>query len=333
MWDFSVGRALGLMGQTLPFLLLRIAVYFGVAVAYVLMTGVGAGVGWGIGGFGDAGFQAGATFWGGLIGFGIVGAVMYFLREYILYIVKAGHIAVLVKLLDGEKMPEGRSQIAYAREEVTNRFAQASVLFGVDQLVKGVLRAITGLVRGIVTILPIPGAQQLVSILKAFLKIAVGFIDEVILAYAIRTGSTNAWGSARTGLVLYAQNYKPMLKNAAWLALIVYGLSFVIFLLMLAPAALAVYLIPGAWSAGGIVFALLFAWSVKAAILEPFAITCMMEVYFRTIEDQTPDPAWESKLEQLSGKFGKLKEKARAYGASTGDAGDGGLAQANQGAS
>lgn len=333
MWDFSVGRALGLMGQTLPFLLLRIVVYFGVAVAYVLMTGVGAGVGWGIGGFGDAGFQAGATFWGGLIGFGIVGAVMYFLREYILYIVKAGHIAVLVKLLDGEKMPEGRSQIAYAREEVTNRFAQASVLFGVDQLVKGVLRAITGLVRGIVTVLPIPGAQQLVSILKAFLKIAVGFIDEVILAYAIRTGSTNAWGSARTGLVLYAQNYKPMLKNAAWLALIVYGLSFVIFLLMLAPAALAVYLIPGAWSAGGIVFALLFAWSVKAAILEPFAITCMMEVYFRTIEDQTPDPAWESKLEQLSGKFGKLKEKARAYGASTGDAGDGGLAQANQGAS
>ncbi|MGM0561282.1 MAG: hypothetical protein ACQETX_09490 [Pseudomonadota bacterium] len=333
MWDFSVGRALGLMGQTLPFLLLRIAVYFGVAVAYVLMTGVGAGVGWGIGGFGDAGFQAGSTFWGGLIGFGIVGAVMYFLREYILYMVKAGHIAVLVKLLDGEKMPEGRSQITYAREEVTNRFAQASVLFGVDQLVKGVLRAITGLVRGIVTILPIPGAQQLVSLLKAFLKIAVGFIDEVILAYAIRTGSTNAWGSARTGLVLYAQNYKPMLKNAAWLALIVYGLSFVIFLLMLAPAALAVYLIPGAWSAGGIVFALLFAWSVKAAILEPFAITCMMQVYFRTIEGQTPDPAWESKLEQLSGKFGKLKEKARAYGASTGDAGDGGLAQANQSAS
>ncbi|MFC4352975.1 hypothetical protein ACFOW6_15595 [Fodinicurvata halophila] len=333
MWDFSVARAFRLMGQTLPFLLLRVAVYFGVAVAYVLMTGVGAGVGWGIGGFGDAGFQAGATFWGGIIGFGIVGVVMYFLREYILYIVKAGHIAVLVKLLDGETMPEGRSQIAYAREEVETRFFQASVLFGVDQLVKGVLRAITGLVRGMVTILPIPGAQQLVSVLRAFLRIAVGFIDEVILAYAFRTGSTNAWGSARTGLVLYAQNYRPMLKNAAWLALIVYGLSFLIFLLMLAPAALAVYLIPGAWSAGGIVFALLFAWSVKAAVLEPFAITCMMEVYFRTIEGQEPDAAWEAKLEQLSGKFGKLKEKARAYGASTGNVGDDGVASANPGTS
>jgi len=313
MWDFSVGRALGLMLRTLPFVLLRVAVYFGVAVAYVLATGTGAGIGWGVGGFGDEGFRASTTFWGGLVGFGLTAAVMYLLREYILYVVKAGHIAVLIKLLDGEQMPEGRSQIAYARKEVSQRFAQTSVLFGVDQLIKGVLRAITGLVRGIVSILPVPGAQQLVSILQAFLRIAVGFIDEVILAYAIRTGSTNAWSSAQTGLILYAQNYKPMLKNAAWLALIVYGLSFLVFLVMLAPAALAVYLMPGAWSAGGLIFALLFAWAVKAALLEPFAITCMMDVYFRTIEGQVPDPAWEAKLENLSGKFRTLKEKAQNY--------------------
>ncbi|WP_417249460.1 hypothetical protein [Celeribacter sp.] len=313
MWDFSIGRALKLMVATLPFILLRMAIYFGAALAYVLMTGVGAGIGWGIGGFGDEGFRAATTFWGGAIGFGVIAAIMYLAREYILYIVKAGHIAVLIKLLDGEKMPQGRSQIAYARTEVTERFAQASVLFGIDQLVKGVLRAITGLVRGVVTILPIPGAQQFVSVIKVFLNIAVGFIDEVILAYAIRTGSTNAWSSAQTGLVLYAQNYKPMLKNAAWLAVIVYGLSFVIFLVMLAPAALVVYLIPGAWAAGGVVFALLFAWSVKAALLEPFAVACMMDVYFRTIEGQVADPAWEAKLENLSGKFARLKEKAQSY--------------------
>lgn len=47
MWDFSVGRALGLMVNTLPFILLRIAVYFGAALAYVLITGAGAGIGWG----------------------------------------------------------------------------------------------------------------------------------------------------------------------------------------------------------------------------------------------------------------------------------------------
>ncbi|RDD99792.1 hypothetical protein DTW92_02540 [Paracoccus pantotrophus] len=310
MWDFSVGRAMGLMMQTLPFVVLRMAVYFGITLAYVLVTGAGAGIGFGVGALGDAGFQAGSTFWGGLIGFGIVGAVMYWAREYILYIVKAGHIAVLVELIDGKPMPEGRSQVEHGRVVVTQRFAQASVLFAVDQLIKGVLRAVTGLIRGILTILPIPGARQLTGILHAFLQVAVGFIDEVILAYAIRTGSTNPWGSAKDALVLYGQNYKVMLKNAAWLAIIVYLLSFVVFLVMLAPAALIVYLMPGAWAAGGFVFAFLFAWAFKAALLEPFAIACLMQVYFKTIEGQQPDPEWDARLEQMSKKFRELKARA-----------------------
>lgn len=313
MWDFQIGRALALMVQTLPFILFRVVIYFAVMVAYVLMTGAGAGVGWGVGAFGDEGFRATSAIWGGVIGFGIVGVVMYWLREYILYIVKAGHIAVLVELLDGNTLPDGRSQISYAQSVVRERFAEASVLFAVDQLIKGVLAAITGLVRGILVVLPLPGVQQLAGILSAFLKIAVGLIDEVIFAYAIRTHSTNPWGSARTALVLYGQNYKTMLKNAAWLAAIVYGLAFLVFLVSLAPAMAIVYLIPGVWSAGGVIFALVFAWSVKAALLEPFAITCMMQVFFRTIEGQEPDPEWDERLDGLSKKFRTLKDRAIAF--------------------
>jgi hypothetical protein len=310
MWDFSIGGALGMMMRTLPFIIFRMAVYFGIAVGYILVTGTGAGIGYGIGGFGEADFQATSTFWGGAIGFGIFGAIMYWIREYILYVVKAGHIAVLVELIDGKPMPGGKRQIAHASDVVKQRFAQTSVLFGLDQLIKGVISAITGLVRGILTVLPIPGAQQLAGILHAFLRVAIGFIDEVILAHAIRTGSTNPWGAAKEALVLYGQNYKVMLKNAAWLAIFVYGLGFVVFLVMLAPAALVVYLMPGAWSAGGIVFALLFAWAVKAALLEPFAIACLMQVYFRNIEGQQPDPEWDARLEQMSDKFRELKARA-----------------------
>ena len=309
MWDFRIGTALGLMAKTLPFILFRLAVYFGVALAYVLMTGVGAGVGWGIGGFGDEGFRAASTFWGGVAGFGIVGVIMYVLREYLLYMVKAGHIAVLVELLEGHSLPQGRSQIQHATASVKERFGQASALFAVDQLIKGVLKALTGLVRGVFRLLPIPGAQQFLRVVQMFLRIAVGFIDEVILAYSFRTRAENPWGASREGLVLYGQNLKPMFKNAAWLSLIVYGLSFLIFLVLLAPAAAVAYLIPGGWSATGVVVALLFAWSVKVAVLEPFAITCMMQAYFKTIEGQTPDPEWEAKLDGLSAKFRKLKNR------------------------
>jgi hypothetical protein len=212
---------------------------------------------------------------------------------------------VLVELLDGRQMPEGKSQVSYATSVVKQRFGEASVLFGIDQLVKGVLRVVTGLIQGIASFLPIPGLQQITGLLRAFLNIAVGFVDEVILAYAIRSGSTNPWASARTALVLYGQNYKPMLKNAAWLTIIVYGLSFLVFLLMLAPAA-------------ALVFALIFAWAVKAALIEPFAITCMMDVYFRTIEGQAPNPEWDAKLSGVSKQFTKIKDKAAGWQPSQG---------------
>lgn len=328
MWDFSISRALGLMAHTWPFIAFRMVVYFGIAVAYVVVTGIGAGVGWGVGAFGDSDFQATSSMWGGIAGFGLTAGVIYFLREYILYVVKAGHIAVLVELIDGKSVPEGRSQIKHATGVVKERFAETSVLFGVDQLVKGVLRAITGLVQGIASILPVPGLQQFVGIIRAFLNIAVGFVDEVILAYAIRTGATNPWESARTALVLYGQNYKPMLKNAAWLTIITYGLAFLVFLVMLAPAAALVWFLPGAWSAGGFIFALLFAWAVKVALIEPFAIACMMDVYFKTVEGQSPDPIWDERLSKASNKFNQLKEKAMGYASR----GFGGAARASSGA-
>ena len=315
MWSFSIGLSFRLMMRTMPFILFRIAVYFGAALAYLLITGTGAGIGWGVGALGDEGFRAMSTFWGGAIGFGIVAFVMYWIREYILYIVKAGHIAVLVELLDNQSVPEGRSQIGHASSVVKQRFGEASILFAVDQLIKGVLRAITGLIRGIFTLIPIPGAKQLVAILRAFLRVAVGFIDEVILAYNIRTRSDNPWQSARTALVLYGQNYKPMLINAAWITLFVYGIGFLVFLLVLAPAAAIANFFPGGWSAAGVVFALIFAWSVKAAFLEPFAITCLMQVFFKTIEGQTPNQEWENRLEGMSDKFRQLKEKAIGSGA------------------
>ena len=113
--------------------------------------------------------------------------------------------------------------------------------------------------------------------------------------------------------MLYGQNARPMLVNAAWLTAIVYGLSFVVFLLMLAPAAAVVYLMPGAWSAGGLVFAIIFAWAVKAALIEPFAIACMLQVFFKVTEGQVPNPEWEAKLDKLSDKFRGMAAKAKTW--------------------
>ncbi len=310
MADFSFATSMGVMRRTSPFLILRVVVYFGIAVAYVLATGIGAGVGWGIGAVGSDDFQASATIWGGVIGFGGTAAVLYFLREYILYMVKAGHIAVMVEYLEGKELPEGRGMIEHAQTVVKERFGTATVLFGLDQIIKGVLRAVTGLVQGLASLLPIPGLDGLMRLVRAFLRVAVGLLDEVILAHLIRTRAANPWAGARDALVLYGQNAKPMLMNAFWVALAVYVLSFVVFLVMLAPAGLVVWLIPGAWSAGGFIFAILFAWAVKVALIEPFAIACLLQAFHKVTDGQTPDPDWAAKLDQVSDKFRSLGERA-----------------------
>ena len=211
-------------------------VYFGITLAYIVATGAGASVGYGVGHIStDPDGPLSFAFWGGLVGFGVVSIAVYWIREYILYIVKAGHIAVMVHLIDGRDVPGGQDQIAYARDVVSQRFAEANILFVLDQLVKGAIRAITGLIGGIAAFLPIPGLSGLVSFINTVIRLSLTYVDEIILGYNIRINSSSPFETARQGVVLYAQNGKTMVKNAIWLAVIMWGVSFVIFLLMLAP--------------------------------------------------------------------------------------------------
>jgi hypothetical protein len=320
MWDFSLFKALGLMLRTAPFVIFRVIVYFGIAVAITLMTGTGAGVGYGVGLFGDEEFQATSIFWGGALGFGLTAGVIFFLRDYLLYVVKAGHIAVMVALIDGQPVPLGPGQIAFARKVVAQRFGQASALFVLDRLIKGVISAVTGLMQGVFAVLPIPGLQQIVGVLRAYLRLAVGLVDEVILAHAIRTRSDNAWESAHDGLVLYAQNARAMLVNAAWLTLIVWGLSALLFVVMLAPAAAIVWLLPSEATGGMFLFAMVFAWAVKAALIEPFAVACMVQVFFKVTQGQELNPEWAGRLHRASAKFRQIGERALGWKATAGQA-------------
>ncbi|MDQ0419551.1 hypothetical protein J2045_000561 [Peteryoungia aggregata LMG 23059] len=310
MSNFNFSTALRVMRQTAPFLMFRLAIYFSIAAAYVLVTGVGAGVGYGIGGFWDDERRLAASAYGAAGGFGLTAAVLYFLREYVLYTVKAGHIAVMVELLQGREIPGGQGQIAYARAKVTERFGTSNVLFGIDQLVKGVINAVTGLLEGLMSILPIPGLDRLMSVIRAYLRVAVGLLDEVMLAHCFETRTVNPYEASKTALVLYAQNARAMLVNAAWVTLWVWLLSALIFVIMLVPAGLVAWLLPGQMSAMGVVFALLFAWAVKVALIEPFAIACMLQAYFKLTAGQPPDPAWQAKLERASDKFKALGERA-----------------------
>ncbi|PBB19466.1 hypothetical protein [Mesorhizobium sp. WSM4313] len=311
MWDFSIARSVSIMTRTWPFIVFRMIVYFGITVAYIMATGTGASVGYGVGHIStDPDGPMSFALWGGVVGFGVVSIAVYWIREYILYVLKAGHIAVMVHLIDGQDVPDGRGQIAYAKEVVTQRFAEANILFVVDQLVKGAIRAITGLIGGIAAFLPIPGLSGIVSFINTVIRLSLTYVDEIILGYNIRINSSSPFETARQGVVLYAQNGRHMVKNAVWLAAVMWGVSFVIFLLMLAPAAAILWVMPGQLAGWAFVLAIVFAWAFKAAFIEPFAIASLMQVYFEAIEGQAPNPEWDRRLAETSSKFRELRDKA-----------------------
>ncbi|MFV8836041.1 hypothetical protein [Aquisalimonas sp.] len=308
MKDFQVGGVVGLLRATFPFLVFRFLIYFGITLAYILATGVGSGAGYLVGYIGDNPGAGGV--WGGFIGFGLMGAVVYWFREYLLYLVKAGHIAVLVERMEGNELPEGRGQIEHAQTIVRDRFVESSVLFGLDQLIKGILKAFNKVFFSAVNIVPIPALQGLARFVGTVVRLSLTFLDEVILAYNIRTRSDNPWESSRRALVLYAQNYMAFLKNAFFLTFFIWGLTFLVFLIALGPAAGLVALFPGTAGALTLMLALVLAWGIKAAVIEPFAMVALMQVFFRVTEGQEPNPEWEAKLDNVSVEFGKLKKRA-----------------------
>lgn len=310
MVDFKFGQVLSTLWKTKEFVLFRFLIYMGITLAYIIGTGTGGGIGYLIGSVGDG--KEGGLFYGMVGGFTLVSGILYYVREYLLYLVKAGHIAVIVKHLDGEPMPDGKGQVKYAQEVVKSRFKESSVLFGVDQLIKGVLKTFNRIFSGVMSFLPVL-PQGLVNFINAVINMSLTYVDEVILAYYIRNNSENPWEDSRKALVLYAQNYKTFLKNALFLTIITWVLSLLVLVLVFAPLAGLLGLIGYEGNAWVLVLAIVTAWGIKAALIDPIAMTALMQVFFKVTEGQEPNPEWEAKLERGSKKFVALKDKALGW--------------------
>lgn len=312
MWDFSIGSALALMGRTLPFVLLRLAAHAGIALAFVVLAGTGAALGQLVGLFGDDAFRAETSAFGAFVGFALAAGALFFLQDHLLYRITAGHMAVMVALAEGRPVPAGKGQLAFGQAVVAGRYGTANALFGLVRLVRGVIGRVTGPADWHAGLQPFAGLDRVPGAARACQRLASGPMDAVILAQTLRAPAEDPWRAAETALVLYAQNAGAMLANAAWVMLAVWGLSLLVVLGMLGPAAAVVWLIPGTWAAGGLAFALLFAWAVKAAVIDPVALACLLQVYGQETEGQAADPACRARLAGASDRFRSLAERAQA---------------------
>lgn len=304
--SIKLGRAFGIIAKTMPILWVRMGVYLVFWVAMLVYLGITGGVSWLVGQAVD--WLGGILFFGAIIGIAPIYQLAY---RYVFYVLKAAHIAVVAEVIAHGKLPAGENQLDWGRKTVTERFGEVSAMFVIDELVESVVRAFTNTVYSVASWLPGDTLRNLVGVVNTVVRFALTYIDEAILARSFWRRDENVWSSAEDGVVLYAQAWKPLLTNAVALMLLSYVPFIVAFILIAAPiGGLAAWIFSPQVAGWSIIAALLFAWLVKVAVGDAFAMTAIIAAYHEETQDLTPDPQMSAQLSRVSNQFNELKERA-----------------------
>ncbi len=309
----GLSTAISLVMKTLPYAIVR----FGVLLAFSIGTII-----WFAVTFGGASLLAAKIHpWVGIgwlvLGLGAYGYAWWFVVRYALYLIQAGHVAVLTELVTTGKVGAGaEGMFAYGKRIVTERFGQVNVLFALDLLIRGVVHAFNRTLNFIAGLIPIPGLNSVMALVNAIIRAATSYIDETIFSYNLARGDDNAWRSSKDALIYYGQNSKELLKTAVWIVILDKVLTIVVWAVMLAPAVLVGAVLPESAKGAGIlvtiVIAALFASNVRHAFLKPVFLVMIMTRFHVLVRNQAINLQWDDTLSRASRKFQEIKDKAAA---------------------
>ncbi len=311
---FGISDAVGLLIKTAPYLGARLVILFGVSMTGLIYWIVNIAI---------------AVFFGNrspLIGWiwivMTLGAAGWFWRtvvRYFLYLLKAGHIAVLTELITKGQIGNGsEGMFSYGKRIVKARFGEISVLFAVDMVVDGVVNAFNRTLDWVGSLIPVPGLDSVVGFVKAVMRASTTYIDETIFSYNLARGDENVYRSSKDGLIYYAQNAKEILKTGVWVVILEKVLSFITFMVIFVPALVFASLLPtSGWGflvqLTAVIAALMFTYDVQQAVLRPLFLTMVMLKYHAVVQNQPINAEWDQRLDNVSDKFKELKGKASEW--------------------
>ncbi len=245
-----------------------------------------------------------------LIWIGATGVIRFAIMHYFGYLVKAGHVAVLAEAVTTGKVPD--NQVNYGKEAVKKRFATSNVYFAVDKLVSGAVKQIQRGISKLGNALDfIPGMGAVTGIANFFVELSLGYVDECCLGYTFYKKEQGAFRSACDGVVIYAQNIKHLLKNAAKTMLKVLLLSLVVLIAVFVPIGLLFKLL--SWNAFiGFLLAVFITWVIKFAFLDSYILCQTMASYMEVAPTTEITFDLYGKLSKISGKFKELFNKGKA---------------------
>ncbi|MBR4047885.1 MAG: zinc ribbon domain-containing protein [Bacteroides sp.] len=245
-----------------------------------------------------------------IVWFVLIGIVNFVINHYFAYLVKAGHVAVIAQTFKEGRVPD--NCVSVGKAMVKERFGTANAYFAIDKLVSGAVKQLQRTLGRVTDALfgSLPGADSVKSVTDFFLNISLGYIDECCLSYTFYNSGQNAYKSACDGVVIYTQNWKHLLKNAAMTALTVVVSILVVTLV-------AFVLFGGAFRLLGwsgfvaFVLAVMLAWTIKFAFIDSWMMVKMMHGYMQVAPSTVITYDLYTRLSALSSSFKKLFNESR----------------------
>ena len=248
----------------------------------------------------------------GFVALGIGIKLYSFGCEYIGYMIKAAHVAVISELALNGQLPQGVDMKEYGKQKVKERFLTANVFFAIDKLMSAAVRQIQNGISKIGGMFEkIEIVQTIISIVNVFIGIVLGYVDEAVLARVFQKKEDGAWKASCDGVVLYFQNWKAILKNAL-------GITFGI-VLFYAVGMGALYgllaLISGGAGDGWAILFLIIAFFlidvIKVAFVDSYVTISVVNKYLPLTMNQEPALDIYEKGQKWSKKFKDMCTKAK----------------------
>ncbi len=290
-----------LFRKTMPFVWAKLVMGLVAVIIALGLLAAFVGLGWL---FGEVGMVIMLIVW-----FIVIKVIWKIIMHCVGYLIKAGHVAVIAETALTGQVP--RRQISHGKNMVRQRFVTTAVYFAVDKLISGAVKQIQRGIGKLGTGLDfIPGMGAITGAAQFFVKISLGYVDECCLGWTFYNKEQNVYKSAADGVVLYAQNWKPLLKNAAWTMLKVIIGTLVIALLIFVPVGV-LFKVMDWYPILALLTAICLAWVVKFAVMDSFIMVRMMSTYMDTAPDTVPAFDLYDKLCTISSKFRELYQKGR----------------------
>ncbi len=264
----------------------------------------------------------------------VIGIVLFaFLARYLSYMLKAGQIAMITEGVSEGEMPD--NVLEAGKEAVKTRFVAANVYFGLQSLIKGITSELTRGITGVAGALGSLGGESgrgvgtgIGSAISAFVEIVLEYVNYCCLGWVFRNKGQNAFKSTCDGAVIYFQNWKVLLKNAAkvigisLLSLVVIGGPLtVLFRSLIGTSRGLIQLLAAiatemeietslcVWCAAAVGGVLVWG-VIHGALVKPYILVSVLRKYMEAAEETPPKVDIYGKLCKLSRKFRKAFDKS-----------------------